>query len=412
MISAKSYFGCVGLIMLLTFVCGFLFVFAYVTLVGMIASGFSVSPIPVWAREDILEWMYDVPQQTNPYVTKDGFLVFKGPKVPPNYAGSDQLGGHTTEYSQPIAASGSPSEYENGDDGENRDNGGGGGGGRSNAVMGSGNGGGSNGVIGERGSGAVVGGGGSKLNKYMPNYDAQALIDSIQFNQEGYPPPTMLDVNGLEEHRGRTRISGLDFYWWYSYLYNNKQGWWWKVFGNDKDGFTIYDAMAVIMYYESQLEWSNPYLPEAAVRKAHSYCSAMYGHPCQTQEEFVNWFAAYCQSAGNHVLDPHYPTEDYSQIMTDKDYAGLRALAEAFKNSPTEWIDGCTGSDEAMSRPCGWANISYWQGISRNKIASNPDYVFTMEGWGDPWVIPSGCVWAFWGGGVTLNTSTSCPKVR
>ena len=147
MISAKSYFGCVSLIMLLTFVCGFLFVFAYVTVVGMIASGFSVSPIPVWAREDILEWMDDVPQQTDPYVTQDGFLVFKGPKVPPNFAGSDQLGGHTPEYTQPISASGSLSEYENSDDG-----GGGGAGGRSNAVMESGNGGrgGSNGVIGER----------------------------------------------------------------------------------------------------------------------------------------------------------------------------------------------------------------------------------------------------------------------
>ena len=64
----------------------------------MIASGFTEPAIPVWAREDILEWMFDVPQQTDPYVTQDGFLVFKGPKVPPNFAGSDQLGGHTPEY--------------------------------------------------------------------------------------------------------------------------------------------------------------------------------------------------------------------------------------------------------------------------------------------------------------------------
>ena len=410
MISAKSFFSFVGCILLLTFLCSFLFVFAYVTLVAMIDSGFTQPAIPIWAREDILEWMFDVPQQTDPYVTNDGFLVFKGPKVPPNYAGSDQLGGHTPEYNQPIPTSGVLSEYYDDIDSSSGGGGGGGGGGGSRSV-GGGGGGGSGGGAG-RGLDAVVGGGGSKLNKYAPNYDAQALIDSIHFDQEGYPAPTLLDVNELEEHRGLTRVSGLDFYRWYSYLYNNKQGWWWKVFGNDKDGFTVYDAMAVIMYYEAQLEWSNPYLPEAAVRKAHSYCTAMYGHPCQTQEEFVNWFAAYTQSSGNHILDPHDPTEDYSQIMTDKDYAGLRALAEAFKNAPTKWTDGCTGSDEAMSHPCGWANMSYWHGISRNKIASNPDYVFTMEGWGDPWVIPSGCVWAFWGGGVTLNTSTSCPKVR
>ena len=86
------------MVLLLTFLCGFLFIFAYVTMVGMIASGFTEPAIPVWAREDILEWMFDVPQQTDPYVTQDGFSVFKGPKVPPNFAGSDQLGGHTPEY--------------------------------------------------------------------------------------------------------------------------------------------------------------------------------------------------------------------------------------------------------------------------------------------------------------------------
>jgi hypothetical protein len=351
----KPYLKFMGCIWFLVFLCGIAFTFTQTFLTAAVASGFTQPPLPGWAREAIWDWIFGIPQEV---------------------------------YSE-------NNPIEIADTGKNWWSAGGGGGGRNAESAGGG------------------AGGPSQLNKYAPNYDIRALIASIYFQLvEGFLPPTELDINMLERFRGRTRISGLDFYWWYSILYNNKDGWWWKVFGNDEDGFTIWDAMGVIMYYEAQLQWDNPYLAEAAVRKAHSYCLAIYGHPCETVEEFVNWFAAHNQSAGNHVLDLNLPKDDYSQIMTDEDIAGLRALVDAFQNHPEEWKNGCTSTSYAMSRPCGWANMSYWKSASRNKMANNPDYLYTYEGYGDPWVIPSGCVWAFWGGGVRLNTSAYCPRIH
>jgi len=63
-ISSKSYFACVTWIMLLTFLCNFAFVGAYVFVVGMIAAGFTSPPLPAWARGPILQWMLDIPQNT------------------------------------------------------------------------------------------------------------------------------------------------------------------------------------------------------------------------------------------------------------------------------------------------------------------------------------------------------------
>lgn len=65
MISAKSYFTCVGWILVLTFLCGFAFVGAYVFVVGAIAGGFTDPPLPDWAKGPILEWMLDIPQSAS-----------------------------------------------------------------------------------------------------------------------------------------------------------------------------------------------------------------------------------------------------------------------------------------------------------------------------------------------------------
>jgi Peptidase family M23 len=48
--------------MLVTFLCSFAFVGAYVFVVGMIATGFTDPPVPDWAKGPILAWMFDIPQ--------------------------------------------------------------------------------------------------------------------------------------------------------------------------------------------------------------------------------------------------------------------------------------------------------------------------------------------------------------
>ena len=359
----KPYMGIMGAVFFATFLCSVAFVFTQAFITMAVASGFTRPPLPHWARMAIWEWVFGIPQETL-YGDPAEYLGNGGPDAvlprPGKGGGGGSGGGGTMWYNIQL--------YDQS--------------------------------------------GKSQLNSRGLNYDWQAVIDNVYFlyDETGH---TTVDMYALERYRGRTGISGLDFYSWYAFLYNNKDGWWWEMFGQDEDGFTVYDAMGVIMYYEAQLQWDNPYLGEAAVRKANSYCENVFGHPCQTDEEFINWFAAHNQSAGNHFRDPNYPKDDYTQIMTEADVEGLRVLVETFKTRPEEWNDGCTGSTYALSRPCGWANASYFQGRGLLKMAENPQALYTYEGGGDPWIIPSGCVWAFWAGGSSVrNTAVVCPNVR
>ena len=66
--------------MLVTFLCSFAFVGAYVFVVGMIATGFTNPPLPDWAKGPILEWMFDVPQKTGTdYYPNEGLVTMFGP---------------------------------------------------------------------------------------------------------------------------------------------------------------------------------------------------------------------------------------------------------------------------------------------------------------------------------------------
>jgi RHS repeat-associated protein len=105
-----------------------------------------------------------------------------------------------------------------------------------------------------------------------------------------YPTPKPEDLD--KDRTGITKISGEDLYNYYLFLYNSpRDSWWWVMFGGD--GFTIWDAFAVLFIVEAQLNWSDPNLPQAAVRAATQYC----GGACTTGE-YINWFAHYSQSAG------------------------------------------------------------------------------------------------------------------
>jgi murein DD-endopeptidase MepM/ murein hydrolase activator NlpD len=82
-ISAKSYFTCVAWTLVLTFLCSFAFVGAYVFVVGAIAGGFTDPPLPDWAKGPILEWMMDIPQSASTDYYPSGGILYPGLAIGP-----------------------------------------------------------------------------------------------------------------------------------------------------------------------------------------------------------------------------------------------------------------------------------------------------------------------------------------
>jgi len=120
-------------------------------------------------------------------------------------------------------------------------------------------------------------------------------------NKVPAPGPTLVDIEKLDPMPGVTGISGRDFYQWYLALYRDTTGWWWNVFGQDAS-FTIWEAIAVILVFEANGNWSNSYLAEAMVRAASTYGCG--GGACTTTEQFLNHFARRCLPP---VLPPPMP---------------------------------------------------------------------------------------------------------
>ena len=185
--------------------------------------------------------------------------------------------------------------------------------------------------------------------------------------------PTKLDEKVLSAFgRGITGINGLDFYKWYKEtLYPQTSEWWWARFGYDGDGFTITDAFAVVYVFETQNNWSNQYIPEASVRAANEWCKdpRSYGRSCGTKEEYVNWFAAYYQSAGNYVAHPEALTSaynNYKDAMSEADFKAVIDNGASLFSHPNSWDSGCNAAQE---RPCGWANPSTYSSQGRNDLA-------------------------------------------
>jgi RHS repeat-associated protein len=203
------------------------------------------------------------------------------------------------------------------------------------------------------------------------------------------PTPRPNDLDDIDGWR--TGTSGNDFYNWYLELWNTR-GWWWDMFGQDKDGFTIFDAFAVIFIDETEGVWTNPYISEAAIRDANAWCKTVYGNSC-TIGGYINHFAHEYQSAHNYIggfpLEPNH--ERWGKISA----AAMRRVANSFSSHPLEWNSGCE-----WLRPCGWGNKSMYSPEAQKLLKDNPLTVFAYyDPEGDTWIIPSKCVIDRWMGG-------------
>jgi hypothetical protein len=215
----------------------------------------------------------------------------------------------------------------------------------------------------------------------------------------GNPTPRPNDLSNVPG--GKTGISGNDFYNWYRELWNTP-GWWWEVFGQDADGFTIWDAFVVIYVFEANGHWSESVLSEAAIRDANAWCQHEGGAPCTTGG-YINHFAYEYQSAGNWVRAgiPPNPYDHFSgdyPKFTEQDAQSLQNVSASFTNHPAEWNLGCTPSNV----PCGWANNTsgMYSPDVRNKLQSKQNRMYVYSPKNDlssnPWFIPSACVVNFW----------------
>jgi RHS repeat-associated protein len=218
--------------------------------------------------------------------------------------------------------------------------------------------------------------------------------------------PTPVDESQLWERRGTTGISGEDFYQWYFDLFDNRSGWWWEMFGYDSDGFTVWDAIAVIMIQEASKNWSNGYISEALIRSANYWCKELFGISCTT-ENYINWFAAYSATAGSFVslhTTPHDPRGGYVVGFDSIAEDAMRGMAAILQEHDPSWNQGC-----AYDRPCGWGNSSLYSIEVQEHLKANQAALFTYTNDLNPWLIPSGCVSTYWLNGVL---SEPCPSVR
>jgi RHS repeat-associated protein len=206
--------------------------------------------------------------------------------------------------------------------------------------------------------------------------------------------------------------AGADFYKWYLWLYNQPNGWWWEVFGQDSDGFTIFDAVAVIMVSEAMKNWEDPNLTEALIRAASEFGC---GGACTT-EGFIDWFMRYSKSARGYVGrmtvidDPRF---GYWENFDSNAEIAMNNLARSIPNHNKSWDNGCE-YESTIGFPCGWANNNK-DGVpdedAGGELSMHPELLFTYS---DGWFIPSGCVVHYWLDPNFRNIDKfhGCPAVR
>ncbi len=218
--------------------------------------------------------------------------------------------------------------------------------------------------------------------------------------------PTRVNEQDLMTEDGPvTGTSGQDLYNWYLLLEDDPSGWWWEEFGEDGD-FSIGDILAVIVYAEAQHNWQNPYLAEASIRDANTWCIAMTGQSC-TVEGYINHAAWEYESGAQRVGPMILPEKDADPKAGG--WLALQGFSALYENHPAEWDEGCI-----WDRPCGWGNLSMFGEAGRN-IFEDQLTVFAYEGSGNSWIIPSLCVIVRWQGGGAPNLvdlDASCPQVR
>jgi RHS repeat-associated protein len=219
--------------------------------------------------------------------------------------------------------------------------------------------------------------------------------------------PTIIDTSQLTDDDDPTgSIGGYQAYQTYIRAYIAKNGFWWDIFGKDGN-FTLDEFLALIWYWEAQGFWDDPSIPESALRKASTFCAGQCSN-----EGYLNWIGGWSNSIQGRYRGGG--TAGFNTIENYKNDSDLIYLANSFMNPDDSWLSGCRSS-EGMSRPCGSANLSYYYSLSAdisNKMRNNPNRMFTYTGGNNPWIIPSGCVDAYWNDLSILDLTVDCPIVR
>ena len=174
---------------------------------------------------------------------------------------------------------------------------------------------------------------------------------------------------------GPSGISGRQFYDWYLWLYNQSDGWWWGFFG----GFTIYDAMAMVLIGEGSFQYNKGELSaelfaEAGIRDLYSKCRHANNGSCST-EQFINQFASYMGSAGTRIKNgfSHDPNPESYRNFGNYETQWALDMSDYYSNPDPAWTEGCL-----TDRPCGFGNKvkgndSWSVNVALRLLATNPE---------------------------------------
>ncbi len=266
----------------------------------------------------------------------------------------------------------------------------------------------------------------SLVNNYIitteePSYerrgvDAEPLCFYFEWQLTCYNIPTLFSGGELSTTRGITKISGKDLYQDYLKYHNDTSGWWWDVYGGDGN-FTIWEYISLWALPEASQNWSQPEIPEAWIRKANEYCQnqnlTLGDRESCSDAGFVNWFAAWSQSAGSYITgdkelsDYDWYIENFALSETpfdSEDIAAISELADFIAHPPDEW-------DQGMSpyQPYGTSNVStyYWladelgfEGQYKKLLdwfrEHQDSFIYFFNDQNNPWFIATGCTADYW----------------
>jgi hypothetical protein len=233
----------------------------------------------------------------------------------------------------------------------------------------------------------------------MPTATGTATITPSPTSTPGIPSYTYFDKSLLStfEHP-ITGLSALMVYEHYLMLWDGinhtHTGWWWNVYGNDADGFSFWDYIALYANHEG--EYHHPEfvddMSEAGVRFWYTRVDA--GLASTGEYGFIDWWASFSQSEEGDIPE-NFP----DRMATDEEYRAFHKVADNFRDPPIDWRKG-----QAQSEPYGWGNRSAYEQHSNNaKVGQMLDanakkypIIFKYIPGGDPFYVPSGCAVINW----------------
>jgi len=157
--------------------------------------------------------------------------------------------------------------------------------------------------------------------------------------------PTVL-TNLSAEPGENTGVSATDIYDYYRNLWEQRDGWWWKAFGNDSDGFTIWDFLSMMAYYEAGFDTSiATIMAEAGVRFFYERAQTL--NTPTTVEYLLDWWAHFSESTARLIKSNARP-QLWNSIKNVKKF---KVFGDSFRNPPSSWQEGW-----AYNRPYDWGN--------------------------------------------------------